>query len=75
MLIDSFIVTPKYKGKGISNILLAKNINEIINFNKDTYLYANENSLNLYKNFGFKAIKSSKIIEQRPQKKLLKFSL
>lgn len=73
MLLDSFIVNPKYIGKGISNILLSKNINEIINLNKNTYLYANQNSIDLYKAYGFKEVKFSKIFQKKFNLKLLKF--
>ena len=73
MLLDSFIVNPKYIGKGISNILLSKNINEIINLNKNTYLYANQNSVNLYKAYGFKVVNFSKIFQNKLNLKLLKF--
>ena len=73
MLLDSFIVNPKYTGKGISNILLAKNINEIINLNIDTYLYANRNSINLYKSYGFKRINYTKIFKKKINLQLLKF--
>ena len=43
ILLDSFIVRPDFRGKGISDILLSKSLNEIISLNYKTYLYANSN--------------------------------
>ena len=54
LLLDSFVVRDFYRGKGISNILLSKSMNEILNENKTAYLLANKNSYKLYSNFGWK---------------------
>ena len=51
LLLDSFVVRDFYRGKGISNILLSKSMNEILNENKTAYLLANKNSYKLYSNF------------------------
>ena len=72
ILIDSFIIHPDYQGKGISDILLSKSLNEIINLNYITYLYANSNSLSLYRRFGFQKTKH-KLFEKKNQRYLMKF--
>jgi|TARA_B100001093_G_scaffold518081_1_gene601750 spore coat polysaccharide biosynthesis protein SpsF (cytidylyltransferase family)/predicted GNAT family N-acyltransferase len=72
ILIDSFIIDPDYQGKGISDILLSKSLNEIINLNYITYLYANSNSLSLYKRFGFQKTKH-KLFEKKNKRYLMRF--
>ena len=64
ILLDSFIVRPDFRGKGISDILLSKSLNEIISLNYKTYLYANSNSLSLYKRFGFRNVKKNFLLRK-----------
>ena len=64
ILLDSFIVRPDFRGKGISDILLSKSLNEIISLNYKTYLYANSNSLSLYKRFGFRNVKKNFLLKK-----------
>lgn len=66
LLLDSFVVKDFYRGKGISNILLSKSMNEILNENKVAYLLANKNSYKLYLNFGWK-IKNRKFLKKNDE--------
>lgn len=66
LLLDSFVVRDFYRGKGISNILLSKTMNEILNENKSAYLLANKNSYKLYSNFGWK-IKNLNFLKKNDQ--------
>ena len=72
ILIDSFIIHPNYQGKGISDILLSKSLNEIINLNYIAYCYANSNSLSLFRRFGFQKTKH-KLFEKKNKRYLMKF--
>ena len=74
IVLDAFIVSPKYYGKGISNILLAKSMNEIIIYKLDAYLYANKNSLNLYKKFNWKLCNNYQLFKKKPLVRLMKFA-
>ncbi len=58
LLLDSFIVEKSYRGKGISNMLISKSMNEILNLEKKAFLLANKNSTKLYTGFGWKIIRS-----------------
>ena len=72
ILLDSFIVRKGLKDKGISDILLSKSLNEIINLNFEAYLYANSNSLSLYKRFGFRRVKES-FLSRKNNRYIMKF--
>ena len=74
IVLDAFVVSPKYYGKGISNILLAKSMNEIIIYKLDAYLYANKNSLNLYKKFNWKLCNNYQLFKKKPLVRLMKFA-
>jgi spore coat polysaccharide biosynthesis protein SpsF (cytidylyltransferase family) len=73
ILLDSFVVSRKYFRKGISNILLAKSLNEIILSRLDAYLYANKNSLSLYKKFNWKVSNNYQLLKKKPFIRLMKF--
>jgi spore coat polysaccharide biosynthesis protein SpsF (cytidylyltransferase family) len=74
IVLDAFIVSPKYYSKGISNILLAKSMNEIIISKLDAYLYANKNSLSLYKKFNWKLYNNYQLFKKKPFIRLMKFA-
>ena len=73
IVFDAFVVSPKYYGKGISNILLAKSMNEIIISKRDAYCYANKNSLTLYKKFNWKLCSNYQLFKKKPFIRLMKF--
>ena len=73
IILDTFVVSPKYYKKGISNILLAKSMNEIISSKLSAYLYANKNSIFLYKKFNWKVSKNYRLLKKKPFTSLMKF--
>ena len=75
ILLDSFIVSPMYQKKGISNILLAKSLNKICLLKSNSFLYANRKSFSLYKSFGWKRISKSYFLPKKPNRILMGFSI
>lgn len=75
ILLDSFIVSPIYQKKGISNILLAKSLNTICLLKSNSFLYANRKSVSLYKSFGWKTISKSNFLPKKPKRILMGFSI
>ena len=73
IILDAFVISPEYYKKGISNILLAKSMNEIVSAKLSAYLYANKNSIFLYKKFNWKVSNNYKLLKKKPLISLMKF--
>lgn len=67
MIFDSLIVDIKYRGLGISSIILFSSINEIIRKKKQCYLYSDKSLQKYYEKFGCIRIneKTTKMIKKK----------
>ena len=76
MIFDSLIVDKKYRGMGVSSIILFSSINEILSKKKQCYLYSDKNLQKYYEKFGWIRINKKKIkIIKRKNLILMKFQL